>query len=137
MDRTIRTALAIAAGFALALVALPARACDRRPAPPPPSAYPVPVAPPAAYPAPARYLPPAHAVMAPHRPVYRHGVWQVRELRHEYRSLDLARDRFYATWDGRPWRRDRFEAWYGFRRADLDRRWSELERWRGHQRWEG
>jgi hypothetical protein len=135
MNRTIRLAASIATA-ALALTALPAFAHDRdgdhdrdwdRHAPA--AAYPVP-APPAAYvpayaPAPA----PAPVVVRPVR--FENGP-RFRELREEYRRLDQARDRFYATWHGNPWRRDRFEAWYGSRRAELDARWSELG---GHGRW--
>ncbi|HET9595941.1 MAG TPA: hypothetical protein VFP65_10190 [Anaeromyxobacteraceae bacterium] len=138
MNRTLRSALTLSAGLALALVALPARAdhdgdrdharrdrdCDRA-APvvvaPAPIVVPprVVVAPayPAARPAPA---------YAPVRPVYWNRGAQVRELRAEYRRLDDARANFYATWHGNPVRRDRFEAWYAGRRAELDHRWAEL-----------
>jgi hypothetical protein len=121
MHRPIRTAFSIAAGLALALVALPARADDherdrdrhgfRAPA--------------AAYPAP--YAPVPAPVAAPY---YRHAHWrgwELRELRREYQQLDLARDRFYSTWDRNPWSRNRFESWYASRRAELDRRWADLE----------
>jgi hypothetical protein len=122
-----RTALTLAAALGLAAVAGPARADhdegwrdrDRRE-----HAFPVP--------APA-YAPPAYA--PPARP-WRVARWEeprFRELRQEYRRLDVARDRFYATWSGHPGRRDRFEAWYGARRAELDARWAELAR--GHERW--
>jgi hypothetical protein len=122
-----RTALTLAAALGLAAVAGPARADhdegwrdrDRR-------EHAVPV------PAPA-YAPPALA--APARP-WRVARWEeprFRELREEYRRLDVARDRFYATWSGNPGRRDRFEAWYGARRTELDARWADLAR--GHERW--
>ncbi len=124
MNRLVRTGFTIAAGLALTLVALPARAddhrdCDRHGTPPP-----------AAYPARPVYQP---AVPAPVvAPTYRHAGWrgqERQELRREYRRLESARDRFYATWDHNPWSRNRFETWYGTRRAELDRRWGELERW--------
>jgi len=151
MSRTTRTALTFATGLALALVALPARAdhdrrwdrdCDHALPAPPPAAYPAPpVASPAppvyTYPAPA----PAPAVATPFYPAHWRGGWRVLELRREYAHLDAARDRFYATWNGSPWRRDRFEAWYASRRAELDQRWATLGRWRdrphGDERWEG
>ena len=123
-----RTALTLAAAVALAAVAGPARADhddgwrdhDRRdrawPAPPP------------------AYVPPAPAPARPWR-VARFEGGRFRELREAQARLDHARDRFYATWRGDPWQRDRFEGWYGARCAELDRRWAELERWRGHWRW--
>jgi hypothetical protein len=140
MNRPSRFALSLIPALALAAAALPARAdddhhrrgrhddCDRH-APPvvvaPPVAYPVPapvvVAPPAYYPAPAR---PAPVWKQAH---WNRG-WQFRELRREYQELDAARDRFYATWRGNPWRRDRFESWYAGRHAELDQRRAELER---------
>jgi hypothetical protein len=157
MNRNVRSALTLVAGLALAFTALPARADDDHgrdrdgrhdrdhdrdravPAPCPPPVAHVPPAvytPPVAYPPPAVYAPPV-AYPAPAAPVYqpiRHarwnGGWQVRELRGEYQRLDEARAQFYATWRGEPWRRARFEAWYGTRRAELDRRWSELQSWR-------
>lgn len=129
MKRTFRTALGVAAGLALAAVAVPARAdrergfdgdrdCERCAVP----------APAAAYPAPYAHAPAPLPVVAP---PYRHAHWRGREwqeLRHEYRRLEQDRDRFYATWDHNPWRRSRFEAWYAARRAGLDRRWAEPER---------
>jgi hypothetical protein len=148
MTRPTRIALTFTAGLALALAALPARAdqdrrfdrerdgdCDRHAFPaPPPVTY---EAPPAAYPAPPVYTAPAPApapvVATPFYPAQWRGGWRVLELRRAYARLDAARDRFYATWYGSPWRRDRFEAWYASRRADLDQRWAELGRWRNHQ----
>lgn len=103
MTRTLR-AVTAAVSLALALAALPARA-DHGPARPPPPAHP---APPAIHPASWR------------------GPWALGMMRREYRGLHEARERFYASWDGNPWRRHRFEAWYGARRAELDRRWYRL-----------
>jgi hypothetical protein len=134
MNRAIRYVLTLAV-TATGLAAGPARAdhdrdCDRR------------AAPAAAYPAyPAVPAPPVYApapVPAPvYAPAYPRVAWRLQALREEYRRLDWARDRFYATWHGNPWRRDRFEAWYASRRAQLDERRAELERWRGHERWQG
>ena len=50
-----------------------------------------------------------------------------RELGRAWRELAEARERFYATWGGNPWRRAWFERWYGHRREELAR-WSEHER---------
>jgi hypothetical protein len=82
-------------------------------------------------PAPVTVAPAPVVAVAPYRPVHWREGRRARELRHEYRELDLTRDRFYATWDGRPWVRARFESWYSSRRAELDQRWAELARWRG------
>jgi hypothetical protein len=50
-----------------------------------------------------------------------------RELDEQWRELAEARERFYAGWQGNPWRRARFERWYAIRR-------DELSRWSGHER---
>jgi len=129
MKRPIRTACTVAAGLALALVALPARAdydrgyegdrhCEEHGVP----------APAVAYRAPYAYAPAPAPIVAPYRHAHWRG-WERQELRREYRRLEHARDRFYATWDHNPWSRNRFESWYGTRRAELDRRSAELERW--------
>jgi hypothetical protein len=128
MKSTTCTALGVATAFALALAALPARAdWDRdhdRHVPPPPVAQPAP---------PAHFVAPAPAFAPPaYRPVRWGRGWQMNELRREYARLDAQRDRFYATWNGAPWSRDRFESWYAARRAELDHRWYEIER---HGRW--
>ena len=52
---------------------------------------------------------------------------QDREQRREWRDLAEARERFYASWQGNPWRRLRFERWYHHRR-------DELVRWESNQR---
>jgi len=144
MARTIRTAIGLAAGLIVALAASPARACERHgpaalpPAPPPRLAPRASMAmevdfgaPPLAYyPAPAP--PPAVAIASS---TEWHGGWHGRwhrgwraaELRHEYRDLERTRRDFYASWNGNPWARHRFEAWYGGRRAELDRRWARLQ----------
>jgi hypothetical protein len=81
-------------------------------------------------PVPVRPAPVTVLAAPPHRMHWRHAA-QVRELRHEYSELEASRDHFYATWNGAPWSRARFESWYGSRRAELDRRWAVLEhRWR-------
>ena len=138
MTRTSRAVLGLTAGLVLAFTASPARACDRhegfrnRPAPqavyhPPAAAH---IAAGVAFRGPeiAVYAPPASIAVEVGGPAYWHGHrrWQgerrAAELRHDYRELELARRRFYSTWDGNPWRRDRFESWYGTRRAELDGR---------------
>ncbi len=146
MTRTVRTTLTAAAALVAALVALPARADHddgwRRGPPPRPglsasvTVYGEPEAPPVAYPAPApAYAVPAPVpappafVNAPVRPARWGAGWRFAALRHEYRELEQARERFYATWDGRPWARARFEAWYASWRAALGARWAELGRW--------
>jgi len=147
MNRIARNAFTVAAAAAVALAATPARAdhdeyergrdCDRHGAPAVVYApAPAPVYVPAPAPAPVVVYAPAPAFA----PEWRRAEWgahrRMDELRAEYRELDAARDRFYATWHGNPWRRDRFEAWYASRRDELDRRWAELERWRDHERGE-
>ena len=52
---------------------------------------------------------------------------QLRALREEFRTLDAERDRFYASGRHRPRDVRRFERWYTFRRAELDRRWDALQ----------
>jgi hypothetical protein len=125
MTRPVRTVAAAALALT-ALAASPARAdrgCDRRP---PPVAY---------VPAPVRVVVPV--------PVERTD-WRRHELREEWRRLERARDRFYATWNGNPWEQRRFERWYAERRAELGRGWRIADRrWdrrddhdRGRRGWE-
>jgi len=87
-----------------------------------PGAYPAAQHPYAAYPAP--YAP------QPAPRVWRDHGWRARELRAvraELRSLDAARARFYAEYGRRPGKVRKFERWYAARRAELVRRWSELQ----------
>ncbi len=86
-------------------------------------AYPAP--PPAAYPAYPAY---------PDRPrdprEWREHRWREHELAEvsaQLRALDAQRDRFYAENGWNPWRARRFERWYQVRRAELERRWNELQ----------
>ncbi len=145
MHPITRAALVVTAALAVA-AALPARAdSDRwehgdRGGPPAPYAP----AAPYAQPAPA-YAPPAavsRVVPAPpwNAPAYAAGPYArvaYRDLRGEYARLDASRARFYATWNGNPWRRDRFESQYAARRAELDHRYAELASYRGTApRWE-
>ncbi len=139
MTRTIRHTLAAAALLAAAGFALPARAdhddWSRHGALPPPAFQ---ASAPGVVPAPAVVVTPPYAARSVYVAPYRLARWReapaLRDLRAEYHRLDLARDRFYATWDGRPWTRDRFESWYAARRAELDHRWAEL--WgSGERRW--
>jgi hypothetical protein len=120
-----------------ALAASPAlahdRDCDHPAAPtaayPAYSAYPVAPAPIAYTQAPV-YAAPVYAPAPAYAPARWNDGWRFRELREEYRHLDEARDQFYATWHGNPWRRNRFDGWYASRRAELDHRWAELEQHR-------
>jgi hypothetical protein len=96
----------------------------------PPVAYLPPAPQPVYAPAPAYpvYAPaPAYPVNAP-APYYREG-WRARrihELREELRTLDARRAEVYARSGGNPWRMRRFDSWYAVRRAELERRLSEL-----------
>jgi hypothetical protein len=86
-----------------------------------PVAYPA--APPAAYPA---Y--PEAPRPAPRQ--WREARWRERELAEvsaQLRALDAERDRFYAENGWRPGRVRRYERWYAVRRAELERRWYELQ----------
>jgi hypothetical protein len=82
-----------------------------------------PVAPPPAY-APVNEFPVSAA--APH---WREGARRERrihELRAELRALDARRAEAYARFGGNPWRLRRFDRWYAFRRAEIERRLNEL-----------
>lgn len=86
-------------------------------------AAPYPWAPPAAYP-----TPPAPPRPAPRE--WRERSWRERELaevRAELRALDAERARFYAEYGRRPGKVRKFERWHQARRAELERRWHELQ----------
>jgi hypothetical protein len=71
---------------------------------------------------------PAYPIAAP-SPYWREGGWRERrihELRAELRALDARRADEYARLGANPWRLHRFDRWYAFRRAELERRLSEL-----------
>lgn len=112
------TKLAVAAVLAASLpAAAAARDCD--PAHHAPPAYGAP----AAYPA----YPGAPGPAPRH---WREGSWRQRELarvRAEIGALEQRRAEVHARfgWDHRRVRR--FERWYAVRRAELDRRWYELQ----------
>jgi hypothetical protein len=136
MTRLTRTALTLATALVLAGAATTARADhddrgrdrDRR--------EPVVVTVPA--PAPAYRVPPAPAPAYRPAPPWRTARWgggRMQALRDDYRRLELSRDRFYASWNGNPGRRDRFEASYARHRAELDGRFADLEREHEHGRW--
>lgn len=112
--------LAVAAVLASSFPALAAaRDCDHGVDRRPPAA---PWAPPAAHPAP--YRPPRHV---PDR--WTEAGWRERELAHlrtEFRDLDRRREAFYARHRG-PGQVRRFERWYAARRAELERRWNDLQ----------
>ena len=65
--------------------------------------------------------PPAWLVVSP-PPVPAYGYWTRAQLESEYRWLDRARVRFYRRGGWSPWRVRQFDAWYGARCAELDRR---------------
>src|SRR6266581_1912060 len=128
MTRLTRTALTLATALGLAGADHDDRERDRDRHPP------VVVTAPA--PAPAYQVAPAPAYRtAPPWRTARWGGGRMHALREDYRRLELSRDRFYASWHGNPWRRDRFEASYAARRAELDERFAELERGHEHGRW--
>src|SRR5947209_2069537 len=54
------------------------------------------------------------------------------EARRELRKLENVRDRFFARWNGSPWSRARFDAWYARRREEIRERFAWLER---ERRW--
>jgi hypothetical protein len=102
--------------------------CDHRA--PPPAAY---VPPPAYGPAVVAYpAPPAAAEWRGegHGRWWRERAWREREIAHvrfELRALDARRAEALARFGGNPWRMARFDRWYGFRRAELERRLDELQ----------
>ena len=123
------TRIALAASIAALVLAAPrARAHDgERFRPPPPAPY---QPPPAAVP----YVPspvPPPALGPPVEPA-RWGGWSGHELRIALERIERDRARFYATWNGNPWSQRRFEDWYAWRHAELDRRLAWLERGHGH-----
>lgn len=62
---------------------------------------------------------------------WRHDGWRQREagrIRFELDRLERTRDDFYASGEWRPGKVRKFERWYAFRRADLERRLDQL-RW--------
>ncbi len=56
-------------------------------------------------------------------PPWRHA--EARRLRLQYLRLEMARARFASEWH-RPREVRRFERWYAWQRAELDRRWAAL-----------
>ena len=128
-------ALARSLAVVAALSAAPALAHPDHPlpAPPPPPIQVVPVQAPQPHAGPAYAAPPAAAPLL--RPVEwapRYGG-KIRALQAEYRSLERARARFYAGWHGNPGAQRRFERWYAWRRAELDRRYAWLVEQREHR----
>jgi len=131
-------AIARSLAVVIALSATPALAHEQRPVPVPP-APPVQLDPYRAQP----WAEPVYAAPPAPAPIPRPSEWApghggpIRALQAEYRSLELARDRFYAGWRGNPRAQRRFESWYGWRRAELDRRYAwlaERREHRGHDR---
>lgn len=113
MNRVSKLVLAAVLASTVPLAAS-ADACDHGGVPPaawPPAAYP-------AYPAPP----------APWQ--WRETRWRERELARvsaELAALDAERDRFHAQYGHRPGKARKFERWYASRRAELERRWWELQ----------
>jgi hypothetical protein len=107
-------------------LAASARDCDHEADRPAAATYP---AYPATYPAPpAAY--PAYPEPRPAPRQWREHRWRERELAEvnaQLRALDAERDRFYAENGWRPGRARRFERYYGARRAELERRWYDLQ----------
>lgn len=80
-------------------------------------------------PAPPASAHPAYAG-TPARHDWREARWREREraeVAAQLRALDAERDRFYAASGWRPGRVRRFERYYAARRAELERRWYELQ----------
>lgn len=60
----------------------------------------------------------------------RHGSWRERELmqvRAELRALDEQRAELHARFAWNPRKLRKLERWYAVRRAELERRWHELQ----------
>ncbi len=92
---------------------------DRPPVYAPPPQYPVPPAP-----APGRW----DATWRDGS--WRHGSWRERELMQvqaELRALDAQRAELHARFAWNPRKLRKFDRWYGVRRAELERRWYELQ----------
>ena len=123
MTHALRT-IALAAAATTGLAARTALAWDDHP--PQTATYPVPAY---AAPVPPQGIydpPPGRGWRARSFDPGRRFSWEEQELAREYRQLDWARARFYQRWGHGPWQVARFDAWYGYRRAELDRRWAEL-----------
>lgn len=114
-NRVPRLVLAAVLASSFPVAASAGGSCDRPHAPPAwPStaAYPVRPPPPA----------PAHH--------WREARWRERELaeiRARLGALDAERARFHARYGHRPGKVRKFERWYAMRRAELERRWWELQ----------
>jgi hypothetical protein len=64
-------------------------------------------------------------------PRWREAAWrdrELRELRAELQSLDAQRTYYHARYFRNPGKLRRYDRWYADRRAELERRWHELER---------
>jgi hypothetical protein len=78
---------------------------------------------------PAPVYAPVNGYPAPYAVYGREGGWRerrVHELRAELRELDARRAEAYERFGGNPWRLRRFDRWYAFRRAEIERRLNEL-----------
>ncbi len=64
-------------------------------------------------------------------PRWREAAWrdrELREIRAELQSLDAQRTDYHARYHRNPGKLRRYDRWYADRRAELERRWHELER---------
>ncbi len=119
----------VLAAVLLSSIPLAASAHDRRDrdgAPPAGWSGPAYPAPPAAYPGYGEAPRPAPREWRE----WRESRWREREraeVAAQLRALDAERDRFYAENGWRPGRVRRFERYYVARRAELERRWYELQ----------
>ena len=62
---------------------------------------------------------------------WREAAWrdrELREIRAELQSLDAQRTDYHARYYRNPGKLRRYDRWYADRRAELERRWHELER---------
>lgn len=118
MRTTLRN-LVLAATSALTLAVPRARACE--PAAPPARVFPQPQR--IDY----RYFPEQVGRRDSDDRGWREGGWRrdcdPRDLRGDFRRLERDRDRFYQRWGWNHEARERFEARYAARRADLEARW--------------
>ena len=108
-------------------LAASARDCDHDRDGVPPAAWEGPIGP--AYPAPPVAAYPANP-RSPAPREWREARWREREraeVAAQLRALDAERDRFYAENGWRRGRVRRFERYYAVRRAELERRWYELQ----------
>mgnify|MGYP003474020974 CR=1 FL=1 len=76
---------------------------------------------------PAPYHSPAPPTPAPLWQREGRRAHELRELRRELRELEARRAAFHARWGWHGRKVQKFERWYAYERAELDRRWHELQ----------